>query len=90
VPDMTSGGDPVWSASGITLSLDADANTLIRTEGLDSEVIAENVMQVNFTSHATNPSLYFDEVRVVLELEKTSSMGETYNRVFPSTINLRN
>ncbi len=87
---MTSGGDPVWSASGITLSLDADANTLIRTEGLDSEVIAENVMQVNFTSHATNPSLYFDEVRVVLELEKTSSMGETYNRVFPSTINLRN
>ncbi|RKY42973.1 MAG: hypothetical protein DRP85_01205 [Candidatus Makaraimicrobium thalassicum] len=89
-PDLT-GGSIQWNATPVSIGLDpADTSRLIRTEGAQTTLLAENVKSIRFLSHSEDAALYFDELKIILELEKTNAMGRKYNTVSTSIVDMRN
>ncbi len=86
------GGEPDWSSAvSVTISLDDTTNELIRTDDTpQTSVIAEYVKRVNFIDRSIDASLYLDELRIILELERSDARGKLYNAVSTMTVNMRN
>ncbi|MBU2540351.1 MAG: prepilin-type N-terminal cleavage/methylation domain-containing protein [Candidatus Omnitrophica bacterium] len=80
----------VWDTTDITISLDTATSSLIKTVNSNETVLANNVKDINFFDHNLDATLYLDELKVIMELEKTSSEGRTHNFISTSIINMRN
>ncbi|MEW6008655.1 MAG: hypothetical protein AB1629_03370 [Candidatus Omnitrophota bacterium] len=79
-----------WDPTDITISLELANSQLIKTYGSTISVLANNVKRINFLDHALEPSLNIDELKVVLELEKTNKEGRVYNYTSTAIIDMRN
>ncbi len=90
VPDLSS-GDIVWdTANHITIELDTSSHELKRTEGSNVTVLARYVKSIRFLDHSLQSSLYLNELKVTLEMEKTSYQGRVYNISSTFTVYMRN
>ena len=91
VPDM-SAGSLVWDPNVVTIEAEVVGTEmrLIRTQGADTEVLADNLKSITFIDNSINSSLFIDEVNIILELEKTAGTGKTFSISLTSIVNLRN
>lgn len=65
-------------------------NQLCRLIDTEQTVLANNVTSATFDDVGTDISLYFDEVKISLSLEKTTSLQRTVSVSVTSTVKLRN
>jgi len=90
IPDYTINGTQ-WDISSITVSLDSSGTgRLLKNQGADTTILAQNVKSVRFIDHNIDSSLYLDELHMVLEMENTSYEGRVYNLTSTSVVNMRN
>ncbi|MGB2630114.1 MAG: hypothetical protein WBD24_04090 [Candidatus Omnitrophota bacterium] len=92
-PDTPSvvGGSIQWDATPVTIALEpGDMGRLLRTEGAAQIVLANNVRRIKFLSNDLDPDLFPDELKIILELEKTGFTGRTYNTVATFFVDMRN
>ena len=92
-PDTPSiaGGSIQWDATPVTIALEpGDTGRLLRTEGADQTVLADNVKRINFLSNDLDSDLSPDELEITLELEKAGFSGRTYNTAVTFFIDMRN
>ena len=90
VPNQTAVGDPDWSSGrSVTISLDTNTNRLLRTESGNTKVIGRDVKSVRFMSHVTDPALPLNELRMIIEMEKTVR-NRVHSYEMTTIINVRN
>ena len=90
VPDYTTNG-ATWEVGSVSVSLDpSGTGYLLKSEGGNTTVVAQNVKSVRFKDYLIDSGLYMDELQIVLEMEKTSYDGRVYNSTSTSVINMRN
>ncbi|HDZ76773.1 MAG TPA: type II secretion system protein [Candidatus Omnitrophica bacterium] len=89
IPDLDNNGDIIWDSVN-KIRIDTVTGQLRMINNGVVTVLANNVKKVNFFNQPRDSSLYLNELRVVLELEKTAPNNRTYNTTFTSIINMRN
>ena len=89
VPDLSSSVNIVWGTD-ITIELDPSSHELKRTKDGNVTVLARYVKSVRFLDHSLQPSLYLDELKVTLEMEKTSYQGRVYDISSTFIVYMRN
>jgi len=83
--------NPDWvDAPVVTIQLDPATNRLLRTEGANTKILANNVNAVNFVDHGINAALYLNELQVSLELERSDVRGKVRSINSTSVIYVRN
>lgn len=91
VPDTNVSGEAAWATgTDWTIYYDASEGTVVKTDGSVSSVISGNVKNITFDNFGTDTSLYMDEVRFTLTLEKSGLSGPPQEVSVTSTINARN
>lgn len=92
IPDLDSGGNLIWDTNAITIRLDSGGTQRLQKEvqGGNIEILGSNVKKINFIDRNIDASLYFDEIKIILELEKTTSKGRTFSFDSTTIINMRN
>ncbi len=91
-PVLTSDGEVDWDTDNpVKVGLNSsDAAQLIRIQGGESVVLANNVKKINFVDHNLDSSLYLDELKVTIEVEKTTPRGRVYTVTSTGVVNMRN
>ena len=86
VPDLSSDCKITWCTKH-TIELDTSSHELKRN---NVTVLARYVKNIRFLDHSLQPSLYLNELKVTLEMEKTSYQGRVYNISSTFIIYVRN
>lgn len=88
---------PVWNTAGIqwdpaafTISVDQVTGRLLRQQGTNTVVLANNVKAINFINNAGNPALNLTELRVVLTMQGVANNGRVFALTRTSTLRMRN
>jgi len=81
---------PVWNPDKVTVCLNGSSGALLRSQGNSTLYLSGEVKSINFSNHALDSSLYLNELRLALSLEKKSSAGKLYRMNMTSVINIRN
>lgn len=88
VPDVT-GATLTWNSQFVTIGLDTEGN-LVRTQAGNTTVLAGGVKRINFLDQQINPDFYSDELKVIIELEKTGAQNRVYDIISTGFIKMRN
>lgn len=92
-----SSGQPVLSGlvivwdSDIFINLDpAGTGRLLKTQGGNVRVLADNVNSINFFDQSRDATLAADELKIILNLRNISPQQRVYNMGSTSIVNMRN
>jgi hypothetical protein len=89
VPDFS--GGLIWDINTVTIQLEEAGSTrLIRSQGSDTTVLAENVKSINFADSGIDTSLYINEVKIDLELEGSVGATRTTGILYTFFVRMRN
>ncbi len=84
-------GNTEWNLAGpVQYLLDANARKLLRTQGGQQTVIANDVLSVRFEDAAIDASLYANEVRVTLVVQAKTPQGRNVQAASTEVVRLRN
>lgn len=73
-----------WSASPVAYTL--SSGQIVRTNGSDTRIVANNVTNLTFTRETTSS----DIVRIAVSVQKGNSMNRVLNASLESSVKLRN
>lgn len=101
LPEVDADGDVIIDTDGQTKWPDSDADfikyeylaatkQLVRKEGSQQRILANNVSNVEFIDAGIDGSLFMDELNITLSLEKTTPRGRDLSFTMRSTVKLRN
>ena len=79
-----------WDPAAFTISVDQATGRLLKQQGANTIVLANNVNKVNFINHAANLTLDSTELRVILTMQGVASNGRAFSLTRTATLRMRN
>ena len=83
-------GDTEWLPNIVQYLYDPAKQQIVRTTMGTQKVLANNVTDIHFDDWNTDVSLFRDEIKITLELRKSTSKGRPVVYSAVSTVKLRN
>lgn len=88
---LVTAGTLQWNPNDIEIMIDpGNPGRLIRIDATGTYTLANNVKTIRFIDRSIQSSLYMDELKIILEMEKISADKRVHTMTTTSVLNMRN